>query len=106
MSLQLQSKFAAQTLALDPQGTESLRRTASRDSQAGARAVAQQFEALLLQQMLGSMRKANQSLGEEGGGAFGLFRSMQDQQFAQAIAMKSGAGLADAIVRQINAQRG
>lgn len=106
MSLQLQSKFSAQTLALDPQGTESLRRTASRDSQAGARAVAQQFEALLLQQMLGSMRKANQSLGEEGSGAFGLFRSMQDQQFAQTIAMKSGAGLADAIVRQINVQRG
>lgn len=105
MAISSNLAVAQEKLALDPQGVESLRRAARSDSEAGARAVAQQFEALLVQQMLNSMRQANQGFGEESHGAFGLFRSMQDQQFAQLTAMKGGAGLADAIVRQINAQR-
>lgn len=96
---------AADSLALDPKGVESLRRVARSDSTAGARVVAQQFEALLMQQMLNSMRSANQGFGEENNSASSLFRSMQDQQFAQLTALKGGAGLADAIVRQIAAQR-
>ncbi len=96
---------ASEKLAIDPKGVDALRRAVRADADAGARAVAQQFEALLVQQMLSSMRQANQGFGGEGGGASGLFRSMQDQQFANLTAMKGGAGLADAIVRQINAQR-
>ncbi|SFN54506.1 flagellar protein FlgJ [Formivibrio citricus] len=105
MAISSNFAVAQEKLALDPQGVESLRRAVRNDSEAGAKAVARQFEALLVQQMLSSMRQANQGFGEESHGAFGLFRSMQDQQFAQLTAMKGGAGLADAIVRQINAQR-
>lgn len=105
MSFSSQSSLAAQTLALDPQGLQSLRRTARNDADAGARAVAKQFEALFLQQMLKSMRQANQGLGEESSSAMGMFRSMQDQQFSQLTSTKGGLGLADAIVRQINVQR-
>lgn len=105
MAISSRIAVTQEKLALDPQGVESLRRAVRSDSEAGTRAVARQFEALLVQQMLSSMRQANQGFGEESQGAFGLFRSMQDQQFAQLTAMKGGAGLADAIVRQINAQR-
>lgn len=105
MAISSQSALAAQTLALDPQGLQSLRRTARNDAEAGARAVAKQFEALFLQQMLKSMRQANQGLGEESSSAMGMFRSMQDQQFAQLTTVKGGLGLADAIVRQISVQR-
>ena len=105
MSLLPQSASTSQTLALDPQGVDSLRRTARRDQQAGAQAVAKQFEALLFQQMLKSMRDANQSFAAESSSATNLFSSMQDQQNAQLMAMQGHTGLTDAIVRQINLQQ-
>ncbi|MDR3409327.1 MAG: flagellar assembly peptidoglycan hydrolase FlgJ [Formivibrio sp.] len=101
----LQSTMASQTLAIDPQSLRSLRNTASHDAEAGVRAVAKQFEALMMQQMLKSMRQANQGMGEENSSALNMFQSMQDQQFAQLNVTRGGLGLADAIVRQINVQR-
>lgn len=106
MSSQVQTLTAQNAVAIDPKGLEALRRLNSQDSQAGAKAVAQQFEALLMQQMLSAMRQANKGFSEEGDSAGGLFRSMQDQQWAQLPAFKNGLGLTDAITRQINQQRG
>lgn len=105
MSSGIPSLTAQGAMAADPKGLEALRRLNGQDAKEGAKAVAKQFEALLMQQMLNSMRQANQSFGEESGGASGMFRSMQDQQWAQISAMKGGLGLTDAIVRQINQQR-
>lgn len=106
MALPARLSSVAQNLALDPQGTDVLRRAARSDSAAGARAVAQQFEALLMQQMLKSMREAGQGFGEPASSSMRLFNSMQDQQFSQALAMRGGTGLTDAIVRQIQQQGG
>lgn len=106
MALSAQFNPAVQNLALDPQGVDALRRAARADSEAGVRAVARQFEALLMQQMLKSMREAGQGFGDSSSSSMRLFNSMQDQQFAQAMAMGSGAGLTDAIVRQIQRQGG
>lgn len=105
MTTRLQTSAAQSAMAIDPQGLESLRRLNASDPNAAQKAVAKQFEALLMQQMLNAMRQANQSIGEQSGGASGLFRSMQDQQWAQLPAFKNSMGLSDAIVRQINQQR-
>lgn len=105
MTARLQTSTAQNSMAIDPQGLEALRRLNASDPQAAQKAVAKQFEALLMQQMLNAMRQANQGFGEQRSSASGLFRSMQDQQWAQLPAFKNGLGLTDAIVRQINQQR-
>ena len=93
-------------MATDPKGLGALRRLNGRDEKAGAQAVAKQFEALLMQQMINSMRQASQVFGEDSSGAAGLFRSMQDQQWAQVTGTQGGLGLTDAILRQIEQQAG
>lgn len=95
------SYSADRNLAIDPGSLSDLRRLARDDKSAAAKAVAQQFEALMMQQMLKSMRAANPSPEEPEGGGFGLFRSMQDQQFAQLAASNGSFGFASAIERQI-----
>lgn len=102
----ISSNYSAdRTLAIDPGSLGDLRRLARTDQMSAAKAVAQQFEALMVQQMLKSMRTANPSPEEPEGGAFGLFRGMQDQQFAQVAASAGTFGFADAILHQIEVQQ-
>lgn len=106
MSLPASVNTISQNLAFDPNGINALRQTSRSAGDAGVRNVARQFEALLLQQMLKSMREAGQGFADTQSSSMRLFNSMQDQQFSQALAMKGGAGLTDAIVRQIQQQSG
>ena len=89
------------TLAIDPKALNQLRTTNRSDAAAGAKGVAQQFEALLMQQMLTAMRTANptDNLNESSG--LTMFRGMHDQQMTQMWSAKGGLGLADMISRQI-----
>ena len=90
-------------LALDAQGLERLKQQAGREPGRAVGEAAQQFEALLLNMMLKSMRQA--------GGQDGMFdteqskhyTSMFDQQIAQHLA-KRGIGLADVMTRQLSRQ--
>ncbi|MBE9610764.1 flagellar assembly peptidoglycan hydrolase FlgJ [Chitinilyticum piscinae] len=92
------------SVAIDPRGVESLRR---QKADVATRGVAQQFESLLLQQMLASMREASPRYADEDqGSSQDLFRSMYDKQLAQTWSAKGGVGLADMILRQLNQQRG
>lgn len=86
------SQFATQRADARQQSPEALRRTA------------QQFEALLTQQMLKSMRAA--SLGEDvmGGEQTAFYTEMFDQQLATHMASGKGLGLADLLVRQLRGQ--
>lgn len=80
----------------------ALRAKASHDSDGALREVAEQFEALFVQDMLKSMRDASFGdpiFGDAGGG--GMFRDMFDQQIAGDIASGAGIGLADLLVRQM-----
>ena len=87
---------------LDFQGLAQLRADAGRKPSPEATAkVAEQFEAVFLQMMLKSMRQA--SLGE---GLFDsdqtkLYQEMFDQQIALDMAKKRQAGIADAMLRQL-----
>ncbi len=92
---------------LDFQGLAQLRADAGRNQSPEAMAqVAEQFEAVFLQMMLKSMRQA--SLGE---GLFDndqskLYQEMFDQQIALDMAKKRQAGIADAMLRQLQAPPG
>ncbi|MDR1708299.1 MAG: rod-binding protein, partial [Candidatus Accumulibacter sp.] len=79
-----------QRFVLDVQGLAGLRREAKSDPQAGVRQAAQQFEALLLQTMLKSMREATPQDGLLDSEQTRFFTSILDQQLASDISAKGG----------------
>lgn len=93
--------------ALDPNALSSLKLEAGNKSSGANKAVAKQFEALFLQQMLHSMRQAMAN----GGGPFDsettrFYQGMFDQQFASVMAEHGGIGLAGFIEKQLDAASG
>jgi len=89
-----------QALALDAQGLERLKQQAGRDPGRAVGEAAQQFEGLLLNMMLKSMREAGGRDGMFDTEQSKLYTSMFDQQIAQQLA-KRGMGLADVMKRQL-----
>ena len=83
-------------LALDAQGLERLKQQAGRDPGRAVGEAAQQFEGLLLNMMLKSMRQAGGQDGMFDTEQSKLYTSMFDQQIAQHLA-KRGIGLADVL---------
>lgn len=79
----------------------ALRRSARDNSPDGLKAVAQQFEALLVNMMLKSMRDATPKNGLFDSEQTRLYTSLLDQQISQNFA-KRGIGLADALLRQLS----
>lgn len=92
----LSSRFA-----LDVQAVGNLKAEAGQNSNESLKKVAQQFEALLMNMMLKSMREATPQDGVFDSDQTKLYTSMLDQQLAQTMASK-GIGLADAMVRQLS----
>ncbi len=92
--------------ALSGSALAGLRRdaAASPKDDATIRKVAQQFEALLTQQVLKSSRAT--ALGDDlmGGSGLDLYKDMFDQQMAQQISAK-GLGLADVLVQQLRGSK-
>jgi flagellar protein FlgJ len=93
------------SLAGDVRGIDSLRATASHDPKAAVQAVAKQFEALFMQELMKSMRQATLSSGmlENNGTKMGT--EMLDTQFASQMTGLPG-GLSQAIVKQLERQMG
>lgn len=91
-------------LALDAQSVGQLRLQVRTDPVAGARAAAQQFEALFLNMMLKSMREAMPQEGMFDDSNTELYTSMLDSQLAQSLSKGKGIGLADMLVRQMQMQ--
>ena len=91
----LSGTFAADAAALD-----RIRAQAKRDPQAAVKAAAQQFEALLLNMLLKSMRDTTSQNTPFDSEQTKLFQSLLDQQFAQVLA-KRGIGLAEIMARQL-----
>lgn len=67
------------------------------------REAAQQFEALLVQNMLKNMRAASGDEGLFGSSQMDSYYEMFDQQVALEMARKGGLGLADVLVGQMTA---
>ncbi|WP_263139184.1 flagellar assembly peptidoglycan hydrolase FlgJ [Pseudomonas sp. RIT-PI-AD] len=81
-----------------------------RDSEGNIRKVAQEFESLFLNEMLKSMRSANEALGD---GNFmnsqttKQYQDMYDQQLSVSLSKQGGGvGLADVLVRQLAPHKG
>jgi Rod binding domain-containing protein len=73
----------------------------SRDA-AAAKKAAEDFEAVFLNEVLGSMFEGVSTDGPFGGGpSEGIFRSMLVDRYAQAIARQGGFGIADAVQREL-----
>jgi flagellar protein FlgJ len=99
--------MVSQLNALDPNALSGLKLQANDRSPEANKAVAKQFEALFLQQMLKGMRQAMAS----GDGPFDsetthFYQGMYDQQLASVMAQNGGIGLAKYIERQLNGEAG
>lgn len=98
-SSDLSSKFA-----LDTQSLGQLRLQAKTDPVAGARAAAQQFEALFLNMVLKTMREATPKEGLFDNSSTELYTGMLDAQLAQSMSKGKGIGLAEMMLRQMRLQ--
>ena len=94
------SRDASNQLAIDPNATERLSSLARSNPKEAIRQVASQFEAILLNQMMASMR-SNGFDGEEDSSELGTYRGMLDQQMVNAMVQGGGTGLAEMLARQI-----
>jgi Rod binding domain-containing protein len=69
--------------------------------------VADEFEAMMLSQMLAPMFESLKTDGEFGGGAGEeMFRPMLVEQYAKGVAKAGGIGLSDSIAREIMRMQG
>ncbi len=87
--------------ALDVGSVEALKRQARTEPDKALRSAASQFEALLLQMMLKSMREAADSASSTDSQDTKMYKSMLDQQLTIAMS-KRGIGLSDVMVRQLS----
>ena len=86
---------------LDLKTAADLRLKIKQDPQAGLKLAAQQFEGMLLQMMLKSMRDATPQDGPLDSDQTRLFTSMLDQQLAQNLSSTGKAGFARLIEQQL-----
>lgn len=83
------------------QGLNDLRQKAREDERAALRPVAEQFEALFLQQVLKESRKVSFDEGWLDGKDADFFKDWHDKQLSQDLSAKGSLGLADKIVEQL-----
>lgn len=78
-----------------------LKNKAKEDPKAALRPVAEQFEALFVQQIFKEARKVSFDDGWLDGGQADFYKSWHDEQLSQSISAKGSLGLADNIVEQL-----
>lgn len=91
----------------DLNGLNALKVQARTDKKAALEEVARQFESLFLSEMLKSMRKAGDVFSEGNylkSNQSDFYRDMFDNQMSLTMAGGQGAGLAEALVRQLSKQ--
>ena len=91
----------AKHFVLDLKAGAELRTRIKQDPQAGLNQAAQQFEGMLLQMMLKSMRDATPQDGLLNSDQTRFFTSILDQQLAQNLSMQSGLGFTEQIKQQL-----
>ena len=80
---------------------QKLKNQAKEDPKAALRPVAEQFEALFVQQVLKESRKVQIDDGFMDGDQSDFYKSWHDEQLAQHISAKGNLGFADKIVEQL-----
>jgi flagellar protein FlgJ len=101
----MSSTVANITVANDVGAVGGLRKIATQDKEQALRAVAKQFEAIMMQQMLKTSRETSFDdgfgEGEPGTGSMDSYREWRDEQLAQTLSAKGSLGLADMLVKQL-----
>jgi flagellar protein FlgJ len=90
-------------LSVDPKSLGDLRTRAVKDPEGALREAARQFEALMLDRMMKSMRTAAPGNSLLDGEGTRTFTELLDHEYAQKLASRGGLGLADLLVRQLSA---
>jgi len=103
----LDPKIQSADIYTDFSGLQALKTQARTNGKAALGEVAKQFEALLLSQMLKSMRQANSAFSQGNylhsqQGDF--YQEMYDHQLALSLSQHKGMGLAKVLERQLGAQ--
>ena len=83
------------------QGLDGLRQTAREDQRAALKPVAEQFEAIFVQQIFKESRKVSFDDGWLDGNQGDFYKDWHDKQLAQDLAAKGSLGFADKIVEQL-----
>lgn len=93
----------------DISGLDKLRRAAQSGDKGALQEAAQQFEAIFVQMMLKSMRKAEDVMADEdspfNSDQVKFYRDMHDQQLATDLSANGSIGLAKVIVQQLSLDR-
>ncbi|MFM7567795.1 MAG: rod-binding protein, partial [Betaproteobacteria bacterium] len=90
---------------IDFQGLGELKGQAQRNESGALREVAQQFEAMFIQQIMKTMREAGFKGGELiESQAMDTFQSMHDKEISLQMAKRGSFGLADMLVRSMEQQ--
>lgn len=91
-------------LVTDVQALNGLKQTAKKDQAEALRPVAEQFEALFINQIMKEARKVKLDDGWLDGGQSDFYKQWYDQQLSQVLSTKGSLGLADLIVKQLSPQ--
>lgn len=90
----------------DLRSLNQLRQLGASDEKAALRAAAKQFESVFLQELLKSMRAANDVFEDDdffgGGGSSEFYEQMHDEQLALSLANQQSLGLAEVMVQQLS----
>jgi flagellar protein FlgJ len=103
-SLSSSSKLKDYQVVSDVQALNGLKQTAKKDQASALRPVAEQFEALFLNEIMKQSRKVKMDDGWLDGGQSDFFKQWHDQQLSQNLSTKGSLGLADLIVKQLSPQ--
>ena len=94
-------KLNSSHFVLDPKTTADLRASLKKDPQAGLKQAAQQFEGMMLQMMLKSMRDATPQDGPMDSDQTRFFTTIMDQQLAHDLSSRGQLGFAQLIEKQL-----
>ncbi|WP_026332782.1 MULTISPECIES: flagellar assembly peptidoglycan hydrolase FlgJ [unclassified Thioalkalivibrio] len=97
-----ESRMQAQSaMASDPSGLHELSRAARGGGREGMEAVAREFEAMLVGQMLKQMREASLGDGIFENEQTEMYQEMFDQEVARSVSQGEGLGLREALIRDM-----
>lgn len=101
MNLTAPTKLESYQVATDLQGLQELKSKARDDQASALRPVAEQFEAMFIQQILKQSREVKLDEGWLDGDKADFYRGLGDEQLAQSLSAKGGLGLADKLVEDL-----
>jgi len=97
----METQLTSANIYLDSNSLTDLKRQADQHSDAALRGVAQQFEALFLQQMLKTMRDAELSPGIFDSDQSKMYTEFYDKQLALTLSSNRGIGLAEKLYQDL-----